>query len=133
MKKLNYLFIGLTAFTPLISLAFSLKDSTFKDIIDEVKGIIDILLPILVAVALIVFFWGLSKFILHSGNQADLEKGKNYMLWGILALFILLSYKAIVSLVATDLDIGDGTTVPYINALDPVIRTRMPGSPGGTP
>ena len=115
MKK-NYLFAFLVVF-PTLALGFSLKDSTFSDVIMEIKGVIDILIPILSAVATIIFFWGLSKFILNSGNQADLEKGRSYMIWGILALFILMSYQTIVFLVAKDLDIGNGGALPIIKPI----------------
>ncbi len=118
IKKI-YLF-GLLFIIPVIALGadFSLSGSTFGGIIDEIVKILNLLLPILTAVALILFFWGLSMFILNSGNQADLTKGKNYMFWGVLALFILITYKTIIVLVATNLDIGDGSTLPYITPTD---------------
>ncbi len=112
-KKLRYFYFVLPLL-PLVTFAFSLKDSTFGGIITEAISIINLFVPILVSIAFILFFWGLSKFILHSDNQAEVEKGKNYMFWGIIALFILITFRTIVSLVATDLDVGDGTTLPYI-------------------
>ena len=82
---------------------FGSADTTFSDIIWQVLGIIYTLIPILFALAFLVFFWGLSKFILHSGNEADVTKGKNYMLWGILALFLLVSSMAIVTFLTGEL------------------------------
>jgi hypothetical protein len=89
--------------------------STFYDVVMYIVDLLQILNPILSAIAFIVFFWGLSKFILNgSGNQAELKKGKDYMMWGILALFILISFGAIVSMVASELEIGDGTKIPLL-------------------
>jgi len=92
-------------------MAFSLFSAgqNFKCIIDYVLNLVYTLIPILSILAFLFFFWGLSKFILSSGNAADVEKGRNYMLWGILALFILLTFRAIISLVAGDVGLG---TIP---------------------
>ena len=84
---------------------------TLKDVIGYVLSIINLLIPILWALAFIVFFWGLSKFILNSGNKGELEKGKDYMIWGVLALFILLTFRVIITFVSGDLDLGGNANV----------------------
>ena len=38
-----------------------------------------------------------------------LKEGRNYMMWGILALFILVSYMAIIGIVAGELDFNAPT------------------------
>jgi hypothetical protein len=106
--------IVLLAFFPSLALAFSLKDSSFKDVVYEVLGIINLLIPILSVLAFIVFFWGLSKFILNSDSQAEIQKGKNYMFWGVIALFVLITFRTIIGLVAGDLDIGGSTVIPQL-------------------
>ncbi len=97
------------------SFSLSAAGTTFHDVIFYLLDLLYILIPILFSLAFIVFFWGLSKFILSSGNQADLEKGKNYMLWGTLALFILISFRAILSLVSADFEFGNAKTIPLLN------------------
>lgn len=93
------------------NLAFSLSQAglNFKGIIDYILSIIGLLNPILFTLAFLLFFWGLSKFILSSGSAAEVEKGKSYMIWGILALFILLTFMAIIRLVSNDLELGPNT------------------------
>ena len=76
--------------------------TTFYTLIQYILQLISIIGPILFSLAFIVFFWGLSKFILNSGNPAEIKKGKEYMMWGILALFIMISFKAIIALVSGD-------------------------------
>lgn len=91
------------------------SNSTFKDFIyNDIVGTIQILIPIMVAMAFVVFFWGLSKFILHSDSQADIQKGKNYMFWGIIVLFVLVSFRAIIAFITSDLGFGDGTVAPLL-------------------
>jgi uncharacterized BrkB/YihY/UPF0761 family membrane protein len=87
-----------------------LASSNFKDVIIAIIGAIRILIPILFGLAFLVFFWGLSKFILNAGNKDENQKGKNYMLWGVLSLFILLTFGAIIQLASNELDLGGNSS-----------------------
>lgn len=102
---------------PFFAFAIGAEGSTFKSVVNYVISILNLMVPIIFGVSLVVFFWGLSKFVINSGNEAELSKGKNYMLWGILALFILFSYRTIVRLVVNDLEFGkggDGGAIPTL-------------------
>ncbi len=86
--------------------SFSLSDSTFKGTIGYVLSVIEILIPILFALAFIAFFWGLGQFILNTGSKDGVKNGQNYMIWGIVALFALVSFKGIINFVSGDLQLG---------------------------
>ena len=92
---------------PAVAFAQLNLSADFSAFISSILNIIAYLIPILFALAFLVFFWGLSKFILHSGNEADVTKGKNYMLWGILALFLLVTSLAIVKFLMGELGFPD--------------------------
>ena len=112
MKKI---IIYSSLFLPSSALAFSLSSSNFKQTITYVVSFINALIPVLFLAAFIIFFWGLSKFILHSDNQENVKKGRDYMMWGILALFILLTFRTITGLISNDLGFGNSTVIPYLN------------------
>ncbi len=114
-KKIAYITIGLF---PSLALAFSLSQSTFGQVVMEILSVIGLIIPLMFAVAFVVFFWGLSKFILHSDSKADIEAGKNYMFWGIIALFVLVTFRAIISFIVGDFGFGPAD-VP------PVLKTSM--------
>ena len=116
MKKYYYILIA-SVFLPALSFAqcastpssISLDantSNTFSSIICYVIGLINLLIPILYALAFIIFFWGLSKYVLGAGDEKVLKDGKQYMMWGVLVLFILSSYMAIIGLAAGQLDLG---------------------------
>ena len=69
LYKIKY-WLVVSLLVPTLSFAdFTLgvdKTTTFRDVIYYVLDIVRILTPILAALAFIVFFWGLSKFILNS-------------------------------------------------------------------
>ncbi|MES3005291.1 MAG: hypothetical protein V4690_04305 [Patescibacteria group bacterium] len=107
---LSFLFLLVPAYA--LAADFSLSGSTFKGIVMEVIEIINILIPILVSLAIVFFFWGMSKFILHSDSADGIKNGRNYMLWGLLALFVLFTFRVIIGLVSSDLEIGDKNPNP---------------------
>jgi hypothetical protein len=112
--KLSKKYSLLLFLLPTLTFAFSLSQSTFGGIISEAISILYILLPLLVATAFIAFFWGLAKFILNSNNEKEVETGKKYMLWGVLALFVLLTFRSIISFISSDLEIGDSQYLPFL-------------------
>ena len=93
---------------------FSLLGSNFKCTIIRVIELINLLIPVLFGSAFIVFFWGLSKFILNSGSSTEIENGKKYMLWGGVALFVMVSIRAIIGLIVGNLEIGDIEDIPLL-------------------
>ena len=80
--------------TPFI--AFALHVSTVEDLIFVIGNIIRLATPVVAALALIYFFWGLSKFILHADDETERAKGKQIMIWGIVALFVMLTIWGII-------------------------------------
>ena len=93
--------------------------SNLSGLITSVGDIINLLIPIVFALALLYFFWGLAKFILSSGE--DKEKGKNIMIWGIVALFVMASVWGIVGFIQSALGV-DGGTAPTV---------KVPGADSG--
>lgn len=53
--------------------------------------------PLLITVALIMFLFGVVKFIANSGDEAGRKEGKQFILWGIIGLFVMISIFGILS------------------------------------
>lgn len=87
------------------------------DIIDAIQNIVNLLIPVLVTLAMVVFFWGLVKYIMNASDEAAKEGGKNLMIWGMIALFVMVALWAILGWAQTLLGISgdiDTGTVPVI-------------------
>ena len=80
------------------------------DLFDDISDVIDKLIPILIALAFLVFVWGLIVFIMQSGDERAVAEGRRKMVWGVLALFVIVSIWGIISLlqgwIGADSDIG---------------------------
>jgi hypothetical protein len=54
--------------------------------------IINPILGLATAVAFVLFIWGMVRFLINRNtNPEESSKGKKHLLWGIIALFILVS------------------------------------------
>src|SRR3989338_10900605 len=106
MKKI---IIAVLALTPIFAFAQNLDN--IGQLIASIGGIVQIALPIVVGIALLVFFWGLVKFIFAQGNEEAKVEAKKIMLWGIIALFVMVSIWGLVKFIGTALGVNQGDTV----------------------
>lgn len=66
--------------------------NTFSDLIKIILDLIKLAVPVLVGIALLVFFLGLTKFIFRlGGDEKAVTEGKSLIIWGLVALFIMVS------------------------------------------
>jgi len=101
MKKIV---IGTLLLAP--TFVFAQEFDNVRRLIESVRDIIDILIPLVAALALLYFFWGLAKFILNAGNEDAQKEGKNIMIWGIVALFVIVSVWGLVRFVGSAIGIN---------------------------
>ena len=60
------------------------------------------LIPLVFAIALIVFIWGMFRFFIHKGAE-DREQGKQLAIWSVVAFVLMVSIWGIVNLIANGL------------------------------
>lgn len=67
------------------------QNSTLASVIQDIISLINLTVGMLCALAVVIFFWGLVKFVWHSDDAKALDEGKKLMGWGLVALFVLFS------------------------------------------
>lgn len=87
-----------------------------QELITSSYSVVDLLIPIAVGVALLAFFWGLSQFILHKsgGSETARSEGSRLMVWGIIALFVIVSIWGIIALIQSEFNISPTTIPTYV-------------------
>jgi len=87
------------------------------DIVTGVKNVVVNIIPIVFALILVYFFWGLAQFVLNSGDDEKRTSGRQRMLWGLVALFVASSVWGLTGFIgkAINLEKTDGISVPKIN------------------
>jgi cation transporter-like permease len=112
MKKLA-LTIGALAF-PLVSFA---QLGNVSSLVDSIGGIVNQIIPILFALALLGFFYGLVKYIF--GKEENKEQAKKTMIMGIVALFVMASVWGLVAYLQSAFLGGNAGGAPDVKNLIP--------------
>ncbi|MBI2631092.1 hypothetical protein HYW73_02650 [Candidatus Nomurabacteria bacterium] len=72
------------------------------------------IIPLIFAVAILMFIWGAVKFfIINSDEEAKREQGKQFMIWGIIALTVMTTVWGLVALLGGTFGIG-GDILPQV-------------------
>lgn len=64
--------------------------------------------PIIFALAFVVFLWGVFQYVKSAGDEAARETGKNHMIWGIVGLFVMGAVWGLVRVVSQTVGIPTG-------------------------
>jgi hypothetical protein len=79
---------------------------SFKAFICLILKILNPIPPILLALAVIYFFWGIAKYMNSGGNAEELREGRNTIIYGVLGLFVIIALWGLVLLVKNELRIS---------------------------
>lgn len=74
---------------------------TLADLASAFVGLVNSLIPVLASLALVLFFVGLIRYIYEAGDAKGHALGKDFIIWGLVALFVLFSLWGIMSVMCT--------------------------------
>lgn len=114
MKKITKYLVLTSAFTPLLA---SAQFNGTQELLERFGALVQYSISLLVAVALLTFFWGLLKFI-RKASEGDVKEGKAIMVWGIIALFVMISVWGIVRFLQHEFLPGADFSNPTVPAVD---------------
>jgi hypothetical protein len=84
---------------------------TFGDVVVFIISLINAAIPVLVALALVLFLWGAFRYVYKSADAHGKGADKEALLWGLIALFVLLSVWGILRIL-TNTFLGGSTGAP---------------------
>ncbi len=71
----------------------------FQDLLCYITRIInDSVIPLIFAIATAMFVWGVVQFVINTDEEAKKAKGKQFMIWGIIALTVMVSVWGLVAI-----------------------------------
>lgn len=91
---------------------------SFKGIVCLFVRLLSPIPPILITLATLYFFWGITKYIRAGGNSEEMKEGKNVMIYGIIALFVMFAVWGLVVLVKNELGLGNAGYVISTSEFD---------------
>jgi len=111
----KYILLIGVSFMPLFVFAARGPSNLFELIALFIR-ILGALIPLLIGLALVWFLWGAAKFILNADDKFEREEGSKRMLWGIIALFVMVSVWGLVGILAQTF--GVDTILPLFPGRD---------------
>src|SRR3990167_10704692 len=97
-----------------------ISNPKFQDLIIYVVNIInDALIPLIFAIAVVLFIWGVVQYVINAQDTEKKAKGRQFMIWGIIALAVMISVWGLVSILGNTFGLDTGF-VPQV---------RPPSSP----
>lgn len=116
MKKFGYIVAAL-AFPALVSaqVTASSAGTIGQGIIALINNV---LVPLVFAVAFVVFIWGVFQYFIAGGaDEEKRESGKSLMLWGIIGFFVMASVWGLVNILRGTFLLNNGA--PAIGDVTP--------------
>ncbi len=93
----------------------SVPSAPFKNVSEILQFItctlLQAIVPLIFSVALAVFLWGMVKFI-QAADSSEKEEGRQFMIWGVIALAVMLSVWGLVDVLNNTF--GIRTVVPQL-------------------
>ncbi len=102
MKK--YIVLGGLVLVPSIVFA-----ATATSVLEKVKSLISIAVPLVIALAVLFFLFALVQYMTKVGEERD--TARNHMIWGIIILFVMVSLWGLVNLVQDTFGINQGSQI----------------------
>ncbi|MEK7107790.1 MAG: hypothetical protein AAB814_01285 [Patescibacteria group bacterium] len=86
-------------------------------LLEAVMAVAKNLIPILIGIGLVVFLWGVVRYITAGPDETKRTEARNLMVWGIIGLFVMVGVWGLVSLIGYIFGITLGGTlvaIPFI-------------------
>lgn len=118
MKKIVYAFVMFLF--PAITFAQSsgFNEQGAENFVESISNIITKIIPLLIAIAVLIFIWGVLKYILAGSDDASKrEEARGFMIWGIVAIFVMVSVWGLVGILqkATGINASSQIQLPTAN------------------
>ena len=76
-------------------------------LLENIKGqIIDPIITLLFALATLYFLYGVLQMIQNAGNEEARKEGQQHVIWGVVGMFIMLSFYGIMHLICKTIGVS---------------------------
>jgi len=118
MKKFLVILVPALLFVPVLVHAQTAPQlGWFQSLITQLQGIVGLLVPLFVGLAVVVFLYGIVKYIFSGGADESRKEGIKFMIWGLVGVFAAVSIWGLVELIRTMVGVGAGGAPPPLPGL----------------
>lgn len=73
----------------------------------QANDLINRLIPFIIALTILIFLWGVFKFVVSGGDGEARKEAQGYMIWGIVALFVMVSVWGLVNILVRSFNLDN--------------------------
>lgn len=110
LKKVKSLILVALLALPLLASAQSAQS-----ILQTVGTILGYVVPLIMTLALIYFFWGLAKYILGAGDEEAQKGARSMMIYGVIILFVMAAVWGLVRVIGNTFGISTTNPAPTVD------------------
>ena len=85
----------------------------FTGLVTCITGLINDIIYVLIGIAVLLFIAGLVKYITAGGDEKQVAEAKSYILFGIIAIFVMVSVWGLVGIL-TNTFFSEGVAIPQL-------------------
>lgn len=109
MKRFIYTALS---FSPALAFAQTRPDiSGLGSLVTQIGKLIGQLIPLMFALAIVYFFWGVIKYIKSAGDPKEADAGKSIMIYGVIGIAVMASIYGLIAWLQGTLGVGASGTV----------------------
>ncbi len=82
------------------------------NLITQAQNILTRLVPLFISAAVVLFLYGVLTYILAGGDEEKRTAGRQTMIYGIIAIFVMVSVWGLVNLLKDSLQLNQSVNVP---------------------
>ena len=83
---------------------------TISGILSVIHGIVDVVIPLLMTIAIAVFLYGIVLYISSGGDSEREKNARGYIIYGVIGLFALVAFWGLVTVLAQTFGITAGSS-----------------------
>ncbi len=110
MKKTLFKFGAIAALVA-PSIAGAQSIGGILGLLAQLNDLINRLIPFVIALTVLWFLWGIFRLILAGGDSEARKEATGYIVWGVIALFVMVSVWGLVNILVRSVNL-DNTAPP---------------------
>jgi hypothetical protein len=108
MKKKYLAVVAAWSLVPMLALAQGGPQlGYFTSALASIQSIVSAVVPLLIGVTVVVFFWNVVKFVAGGADEGARAEAKQMMIWSLIAILVMVSLWGIIGLLKSWLSIGN--------------------------
>jgi hypothetical protein len=116
MKK--SIIISIFLLSPMLALA---QSGPISFSLTQVFAVVNQVIPMLLGLAVLVFLWGIVKFIANASDPEARSGGIQHMVWGMIGLFVMVGFWGIIGYMQESFKLTGETVIttpaPVVNVV----------------